>query len=366
MSSNRVITVTANAKAEILDVAVPELPGPDYILVKVTAVALNPTDWKHIDQADFFGCVGANLGCDYAGIVEKVGSGVTKEFKKGDRISGPVNGGNGLSHVNGSFGNYIVVKGDLQIKTPDNISDEQAATLGIAVTTATLANAFFSLLCSQGQGLYQKLGLPLPSPTSSSTGTILIYGGSGAMGNMGIQFAKLSGFEVITTCSPRNFDLVKALGADHVFDYNDAGSAAAIRQLTNNKLAYAWDTISKPETGRFCAEALSTEGGKYSSLLPGVEDAIKEVNPKVQVDMSVFYAAFGEPFKLVAEVPADMENYEFAKKIWSLAAGWLSEGKLKPSKVDLNRGGKSFEGIFVGLDYLKNGNVSGSKLVYTI
>ncbi|KAL1893478.1 hypothetical protein Cpir12675_004086 [Ceratocystis pirilliformis] len=353
MASNRAITITTNGKAEILDTTVPELPGPDYILVKVTAVALNPTDWKHIHQADFLGCVGANLGCDYAGIVEKAGTGVTKEFKKGDRISGPVNGGNGLSHVNGSFGNYIVVKGDLQIKTPDNISDEQAATLGIAVTAA-------------GQGLYQKLGLPLPSPNSSSTETILIYGGSGAMGSMGIQFAKLSGFKVITTCSPRNFDLVKALGADHVFDYNDAGSAAAIRQLTNDKLAYAWDTISKPETGRFCAEALSTEGGKYSSLLPGVEDAIKEVNPRVQVDMSVFYAAFGEPFKLVAEVPADMENYEFAKKIWSLSAGWLSEGKIKPSEVDLNRGGKGFEGIFAGLDYLKNGNVSGAKLVYSI
>ncbi len=38
-------------------------------------------------------------------------------------------------HENGAFANYIVAKGDVQIKTPDNISDEDAATLGISVAT---------------------------------------------------------------------------------------------------------------------------------------------------------------------------------------------------------------------------------------
>lgn len=35
----------------------------------------------------------------------------------------------------GSFAEYIIVKSHLQIHTPDNITDEEAATLGIAVTT---------------------------------------------------------------------------------------------------------------------------------------------------------------------------------------------------------------------------------------
>ena len=38
----------------------------DYILIKVEAVALNPTDWKHVT----FAPVGAKIGCDYAGTVE--------------------------------------------------------------------------------------------------------------------------------------------------------------------------------------------------------------------------------------------------------------------------------------------------------
>ena len=46
-------------------------------------VALNPTDWRHID---FVSCNGATVGCDYAGIVEAVGPNVNKPFKKGDRV----------------------------------------------------------------------------------------------------------------------------------------------------------------------------------------------------------------------------------------------------------------------------------------
>jgi NADPH:quinone reductase-like Zn-dependent oxidoreductase len=92
MVANRAINILAQGQARIQDVPVPELPTEEYILVKVTAVALNPTDWKHVAQADGIQCVGTRVGCDYAGIVEKVGSKVTKAFKKGDRICGPANG----------------------------------------------------------------------------------------------------------------------------------------------------------------------------------------------------------------------------------------------------------------------------------
>jgi NADPH:quinone reductase-like Zn-dependent oxidoreductase len=36
---------------------------------------------------------------------------------------------------NGGFAEYIVAKGDVQIKTPDNVTDEEAATLGISIAT---------------------------------------------------------------------------------------------------------------------------------------------------------------------------------------------------------------------------------------
>ena len=72
---------------------VPSAPIPklrdSYVLVKTAAVALNPTDWKHVD---YLPTPGAQLGCDYAGTVVEVGKDVTKRFKKGDRIAGFVHG----------------------------------------------------------------------------------------------------------------------------------------------------------------------------------------------------------------------------------------------------------------------------------
>src|SRR4051812_1671322 len=76
--------------------AVETIPTPklrdDYVLVKTTAVALNPTDVSHIDTPFGGEPKGAIVGCDFAGIVVDVGSKVTKSWKKGDRIAGVVHG----------------------------------------------------------------------------------------------------------------------------------------------------------------------------------------------------------------------------------------------------------------------------------
>lgn len=84
---------------------------PDYILVKTVAIALNPTDWKHIDR----GVAAENglSGCDYAGIVEEVGNAVTKSFKRGDRVCGCAHGANFSNTEDGVFAEYAVVKGGM-------------------------------------------------------------------------------------------------------------------------------------------------------------------------------------------------------------------------------------------------------------
>lgn len=75
--------------AVLREIPIPEL-GPGYILVRTVAVALNPTDWTSLDA---IGDPGTIVGCDYAGIVEQVGSGGSNRFKKGDRIAGFAHGG---------------------------------------------------------------------------------------------------------------------------------------------------------------------------------------------------------------------------------------------------------------------------------
>jgi len=75
--------------AKIQDVSLPKIKD-GWVLVKVLAVGVNPTDWKHVDYnlAD----MGSRLGCDYVGIVEEIGRSVTR-FQKGDQIGGFVHGG---------------------------------------------------------------------------------------------------------------------------------------------------------------------------------------------------------------------------------------------------------------------------------
>lgn len=65
----------------------PDLPD-DCVLVKTKAVALNPTDWKHID---FIPTKGATVGCDYSGVVEEVGS-LVQGLQLGDRVAGFTHG----------------------------------------------------------------------------------------------------------------------------------------------------------------------------------------------------------------------------------------------------------------------------------
>ncbi|KAI8251537.1 Protein TOXD [Colletotrichum sp. SAR11_239] len=354
MAQNQAVKTIEAGVAKVVDAPVPKLPADDYILVKTTAVAINPTDWKHVDLADKAGCVGIWVGCDYAGIVEEVGSGVTKDFKKGDRICGPVNGSNALREIDGAFAKYIAVKGDLQIKTPDNITDEEAATLGIAVTTV-------------GQGLYQTLKLPLPSSPAKEPKTILIYGGSTAMGISGIQYAKLSGYDVITTASPHNFDYLKELGASAVFDYKSPTVSEDIRKHTGDALTLAWDCQSTDESAAIVARALSSsKPSLVGTLLPVDKKKVQEVNPNVDVQMSLYYTVFGEEFGYFGKRDAVPENYEFGKRFWELSRELLAAGKLKPIRVIKNRGGSGLDGVIVGLKELKEGKVSAGKLVYTI
>ena len=91
MQNERLI-IAGPDNATVVDVPYPTLPADDYMVVQTTAVAINPTDWKHLKFAGKIGCLGTTLGCDYAGRVVEVGLRVTKPFKEGDRVCGPVNG----------------------------------------------------------------------------------------------------------------------------------------------------------------------------------------------------------------------------------------------------------------------------------
>ena len=151
------------------------------------------------------------LGIDVAGEVVEIGPGVTR-FRVGDRVVGHANATdqqcNSPSH--GAFQKYTVLIINAASPIPSTMSYESAAVLPLGLSTAAC-------------GLFQKdqLGLQFPSASLEPTGkTLLVWGGSTSVGCNAIQLAVAAGYEVITTCSPKNFDYVKKLGASEAFDYN--------------------------------------------------------------------------------------------------------------------------------------------------
>ncbi|TVY31740.1 Protein TOXD, partial [Lachnellula cervina] len=200
------ITYTKPLTQSLTTIPLPPLRST-HLLIKISAVALNPTDWKHATYLP--GAVPfSTLGCDYAGTVISIGSRVTKRFEIGQRVYGCAHGANQSNGSDGVFAEYAVVKGDTTMRAP-------AAGLGMD-DLATVALGSITV----GQGLFQPgKGLPLSMPglelereNENGDGNgegaragaqgewLLIYGGSTATGTLAIQFAKLAGYRVVTTC----------------------------------------------------------------------------------------------------------------------------------------------------------------------
>ncbi|KAI0508527.1 putative zinc-binding oxidoreductase ToxD [Xylaria bambusicola] len=340
----KAIKVVEAHKAEIQDSTLPKLRD-DCVLCKVNWVAINPTDWKHID---FVPAPGATSGCDFAGSVEWVGPTVKKDWKIGDRVAAFAHGCNASNLEDGCFAEYALVKGDLQMKIPDSLSDEQATTLGVGIVTV-------------GQALFQKLGLPLP-PAEHSGDLILINGGSTATGSLAIQMANLSGYTVITTCSPRNFGFTRSLGASKAFNYKDPACGKKIRDYTNGRLKLAFDCISEGNSARLCCEALADDdsGSRIVYLNP-----ISHPRGNVESSQVLAYTVNGEAFdKGTTHVSAAPEDLEFGKRFWELATELFAKKLITTHPSMICEGG--LQGVIDGLDMLRAGKISRKKLVYRV
>lgn len=184
---------------------------------------------------------------------------------------------------------------------------------------------------------------------------------------------KSSGLNVVTTCSPHNAPLLRQLGADAVFDYRDPDCGRKIREHTSNSLLHVFDCVSEGSSPQICADALSSSSAssklRYSALL-GITNFPRD---DVDVKVTVAYTAIGEEsITIFAEpvegklptIPANEEDARFMIMFVEIAEGILSEGKIKAHPVSVRDGGLA--GVFEGLQEMREGRVSGEKLVYRI
>ena len=190
---------------EVVELREFDTPNPTdgQVLVRVRAASVNRADLDYLQPRPAFVRLfigmrspkNPRIGIDVAGVVESVGTSVTR-FKPGDPVFGDLYGFGA-----GAFSEYVCTREKAFQSIPEGMSFEDAATLPHSAILAL-------------QGLRLRDGRT-PKPGDR----VLIDGASGNVGPFAVQIAKSMGAEVTATASPAKLDFVRSLGADHAIDY---------------------------------------------------------------------------------------------------------------------------------------------------
>jgi NADPH2:quinone reductase len=194
----------------LVDRDVPE-PGSGEVRVRLVRAGVNPTDWKRRQNPLEHDEI--TPGQDGAGVVDALGEGVDG-LSVGDRVW-VLLGQRERAH--GTAAELTVQDASHVVPLPDDASYDLGASLGVPAITAHRA-------LTSGEFGPSRLG-----PGSLEGLTVLVAGGAGAVGNAAIQLARWSGATVVTTVSsPEKAELATAAGADHVVNYREDDTEAAI------------------------------------------------------------------------------------------------------------------------------------------
>jgi NADPH2:quinone reductase len=189
----------------IVDIARPA-PSATQVLVKVKACGLNRADLGmtkgHVHGSA--GGAGTVLGMEWAGEIVELGPDASN-LAVGDRVMGS---------AGGAFAEYVLADHRRLFRIPDGMSDQDACTLPVALTTMHDALVTNGAL-QPGQ-------------------SVLIQGASSGVGLMAMQIAKLKGAALVigsSTDAVRR-DRLHAFGADLAIDSKDEGWVDRVLQAT--------------------------------------------------------------------------------------------------------------------------------------
>ena len=279
MTTMKAVRVYEYGGPEVLvyeDAPKPE-PAADEILVRVKARGVNPIDWK-IREGQTKAWLNYQMpfipGSEVAGVVEEVGSEITK-FKVGDEVfayPGLMRGG--------SYADFAIIKEAETALKPKSLDFIHAVALVVGPLTAWQAFELGSLQAGQ---------------------KVLAHAAAGGVGSAAVQLAKIRGAYVIGTASARNAEFVKDLGADEVIDY----TATPFEEVVQNI-----DLVFDLAGGL-------TQERSYSVLKKGGA-MITAVHPPTPGRD----AEYGVKTAMVVVQPNSAQLAQFA--------AWADEGRLKP------------------------------------
>lgn len=303
-------------------------PGPDQHLIKVLAVGLNPVDFKPA-EAPFLGRFAvlkpATPGFDVAGRIVTPADGSSLEPGQlvfGAASTNPLAGG-GLAE-------YVAAPAKTLVPIPPGVSPLVAAGAPVAAVTAH--------------------GSIIPYVRAGSR--VFINGGSGGVGTYGIQIAKAVGAHVTVSCSTKNADLCRSLGADEVLDYTQRPLLEQLRSVADR--GHPFDLVVD---NVFSDPALYFQAHTYTS----VDAKFVEVASGPTLDFLRFAlgallwpAWFGGGRRKFVLGYADIKS-EHLEQI----GRWIADGEVKPVTDQIF----AFEDTVEAFTRLKTGRATGKVIV---
>jgi NADPH:quinone reductase len=299
----KAVIMTAPGAPNVLkvqDIPGPELKGDRDILVRIHAAGVNPIDTKLRQRGNFYPEQNpAILGCDGAGVVEAIASGV-QTLNVGDAVYF-CHGGLGGPH--GNYAEYIAIDERFVAKKPASLSFVEAAAAPLVLITAW-------------EALYDRARLQAEQK-------VLIQAGAGGVGHVAIQLAKLKGAKVATTVStPEKAEFVKNLGADLPILYKQQNVTDAVMAWTDGEGAdIGFDTVGDKIFFDTC-EAVRNYGDVVTILEPSPEYGTLKTarlrNQRISLELMLT--------PLLQNLMAEQQDQA---KILQQCARLFDEGKLK-------------------------------------
>lgn len=218
METMKAVQVAAKGEQmKLVEIPIPQ-PGEGQVLLKVEACGICHGDSKVIEGAA--SSYPRIPGHEVVGIVDKVGTGVTK-WKVGQRVGIGWHGGHGHTTAlttDGGYAQYMVAYEDGLISIPDDISSEEAA----------------PILCA-GETVFSAL-----HNSKARQGDLVAISGVGGLGHLAIQYAKKSGYQVAAISRGSEKEkLSRALGAHYYIDSDKEDVAEALQNLGGAKVILA-------------------------------------------------------------------------------------------------------------------------------
>ncbi|HEY9603721.1 MAG TPA: zinc-dependent alcohol dehydrogenase family protein [Allocoleopsis sp.] len=300
----KAVVMTQAGEPDVLqlqDVSDPKIEKDTEILVRLRAAGINPIDTKLRSRGTFYPDeMPAILGCDGAGVVEAVGSGVQR-FKVGDEVYFCA-GGLGKSGT-GNYAEFTVVEEQMLARKPASLSFAEAAAAPLVLITAW-------------ESLYDRGRLEAGQ-------RVLIQAGAGGVGHVAIQLAKLKGAQVCTTVGSQDkARLVRQLGADLPILYKQTDVVKAVMDWTEGEgVDLAFDTVGG-KTFFDTVPAVRVYGDLVTILEPdssqGNLKTARSRNLRISLELML------TPM-LQGLVTAQQHQADILKQ----CAAWIDEGKLK-------------------------------------